>query len=61
MSKMKLIFRIMLLLGLILAGVSGYLAFDAYQFQANAIHTQGKVTDLRFSRSDSSSSGVCFS
>lgn len=57
MSKMKLIFRIMLLLGLILAGVSGYLAFDAYQFQANAIHTQGKVTDLRFSRSDNASSG----
>ncbi|MEN5017135.1 DUF3592 domain-containing protein [Erwinia sp. Eh17-17] len=60
MSKIKLVFRIMLVVGLFLAGLSSYLAYESYQFQSKAIQTQGKVTDLRFSRSDSSSSGVWY-
>lgn len=60
MNKIKNIFRLTLALGVFLAALSGYLAFDTYQFQSQAVYTEGTVTDLRFSRGDGSSSGVWY-
>lgn len=53
---MKYIFKIMLVAGLILLCTAGYLAYSTYQFQNEAIHTKGQITDLSYSRDNDSSS-----
>lgn len=57
---MKKIFGVLFFIGLLLAVLSGYLAFSTWQFQKSAVHTTGTVTDLRFSKDRDSSSGSWF-
>ncbi|MFI8415929.1 DUF3592 domain-containing protein [Serratia sp. NPDC078593] len=57
---MKKVFGIMAVIGLVLLCLAGYLAYTTYSFQQNALHAEGEVTDLRYSRSDSSSSPVWY-
>lgn len=57
---MKHFLKIMLVIGLILLCAAGYLAYSTHQFQSEAIHAEGKVTDLRYSRDNNSSSAVWY-
>lgn len=57
---MRIIFKIMFIVGLILLCITGYITYSTYQFQSKAIHAEGKVTDLRYSRDNNSSSAVWY-
>ncbi|WP_300001414.1 DUF3592 domain-containing protein [uncultured Cedecea sp.] len=57
---MKTIFGAMRVIGLLLLCLASYFAYTNYAFQQEALHAEGKITDLRYSRSDSSSSPVWY-
>ncbi|MDR0805984.1 MAG: DUF3592 domain-containing protein [Enterobacteriaceae bacterium] len=57
---MKKIFSFLFFIGLLLIISSGYLAYNTWSFQKNAIHTEGEITDLRYSKDSDSSSGSWF-
>ncbi len=52
---MNNIFRVMLVVGLVFLGAAGYLSYTDYLFQSTALHSTGKITDLRYSKSHDSS------
>ncbi|QGU89184.1 DUF3592 domain-containing protein [Erwinia sorbitola] len=54
---MKKIFNVILAIGIILAGLSGYLFYDANKFKQEAVYTEGEVTELHFKRGEKGSSG----
>lgn len=56
-KRMKKLFGVVFFIGLLLLGLTSYLAYHSHSFTQQAEKTVGVVTNLRFSRSDDSSSG----
>ena len=57
---MRKIIPVMFCIGVAMLLLSGYLAYSSWQFTQKALHTPGVITDLRYSRSSDSSSGVWY-
>ncbi|WP_149330377.1 DUF3592 domain-containing protein [Citrobacter braakii] len=51
---MNKIFRAMVVVSVLLMGAAGYLSYTIYLFQSTALHSTGKITDLRYSKSHDS-------
>jgi hypothetical protein len=50
----------LIVVGIFILCLTGYLGYENYSFQQHAKHAEGSITDLRYSRSSNSSSGVWY-
>lgn len=57
---MKFIYRIMIIVGLLLLCAAAYHVYSTAQFKSEAIHAEGKITKLYYSRGDKSSADAWF-